>query len=77
MKASNLFDNKCKQETDYLALILMCFFFITGYLLFKRKPNLVSPVINRKIIEDKNQRNKKLIEENQEDFQFFLDNDDQ
>ena len=74
MKISNSFVNKCENVNDYFVLFLMSIFFIAGYLLFKRKPKLISPVLKRKSQLDKNNMNKKLIEENKEDMKFFLEN---
>ena len=75
MKFSKTFPaDKCLKETDYFVLFLMSLFFIAGYLLFKRKPNIISPILKRKL---QFQKDKDFLseqfEENQEEMNFFLD----
>ena len=72
MKYSNTLANKCEKETDYFVLFLMSLFFIAGYLLFKKKPKIISPSIKRKLPFYKDSFNKN-IENDEEEMNFFLD----
>ena len=75
MKYSITNENKCVYESNYIALFLMCIFFIAGYLLFKKKSNTLSPILKRKLETEKDLFNKE-IENNKEDMNFFLDQDE-
>ena len=73
MKFFIAFTNDCVKENEYIALFLMCLFFIAGYLLFLKKPNFITPILKRKIYLNKDIYNETKIEENKEEIKFFLE----
>ena len=73
MKFFNLITNDCVKENEYIGLILMCLFFIAGYLLFLKKPNFISPILKRKIYLDPDVYNEKNLEADKKEIKFFLD----
>lgn len=77
MNVSKLFNNRCNQETDtdFVVLVLICISFIAGYLLFKKKPCLITPLQGKFILDKSKSPEKKYIEY-QEDINFFCNNID-